>query len=426
MTYPLLKKLDETKNISLKIEILQNVFLRDDALIIIKDNFNALTKRSYFKMIAKKLFYFLANDPASANEELLYLLTIKQISISLLPPRRMDEFLKHIPGFFELVLSRWREIDLNSEQIVTSLTRFALQDEKKLLKLAKKIFTSKNKEGVKHFISCIAYKNGLADYEVFTPFIHTSKIDSIPYLLSSYAYLDEHLSTFLIDHFEEFFCLEKDYKVSFLDNLKYDIPDSLKSKYDYLLKLLQSSPVPMETCRRLNILLANQSDSFIKEYIGSSKITFLNQGSTTQVFLIEDNKILKLCKKKHDSQTIYEHFLLAPTETKIIKDKYGKTKLYVERQAYLEKEYKGIPINETDFDHYFEELKKQHLILHDPHCIRRFTDNFGFLKDYHDAQLVGVSHHEELPDWFKERPMVLLDIDMIVKKESLKSYGLKR
>lgn len=49
-------------------------------------------------------------------------------------------------------------------------------------------------------------------------------------------------------------------------------------------------------------------------------------------------------------------------------------------------------------------------------------DNFGFLKDYKDATLVGVDSYEELPDWFKKRPIVLYDIDMVsYEKDKLKS-----
>lgn len=48
------------------------------------------------------------------------------------------------------------------------------------------------------------------------------------------------------------------------------------------------------------------------------------------------------------------------------------------------------------------------------------------MKDYHDAILVGITSHEELPEWFKKRPLIMYDIDMIQYKnqseESVKVF----
>lgn len=138
-------------------------------------------------------------------------------------------------------------------------------------------------------------------------------------------------------------------------------------------------------------------------------------------FRIGDDKVLKLTSRKHMKDTLTEHFLLAPTKTKIIYNENNEPILYIEKQDYLEKVYNGVAMNDEDLENYFEELRRLNIILHDPHCVKRLYDNFGFLKDYHDATLIGVNSYEELPDWFKRRPLVLYDIDMIRMKEIKKN-----
>ncbi len=410
-----LEKLDNAKTIKLKKGVLANVLIKDDAIWTIKKSFNELTKRDYFPSIVKELFFFLVDFPGYVNEELLYLLTTREKLLHLLSPKQLGELLQYLPGFYEVVLDRFDELNLKNQQLVNNLAGYASQDEDKLLNLAEKIFNSYCIEGIRHFIRYLASNNKVADYSIFKPLIENSLIKSLPSILSEYSYLDDRLRNFLVDHFEMLFALEKSKKMGFLENLKYDLPEEIEEKYRYLLKLFFASNVPMETCGRLNILLEYQQEDFIKEYIGDNDVSFIKAGSAAQAFKIGEDKVLKLSKIKHTWDSIYEHFLLAPTVRNVIRNSSGRPCLYVEKQNYLLQEYNGIPINSEDFDHYFEELERQKLRIYDPHCVRRYTDNFGFLKDYHDATLVGVTDHEELPDWFKKRPMVLLDIDMVKK-----------
>lgn len=79
-------------------------------------------------------------------------------------------------------------------------------------------------------------------------------------------------------------------------------------------------------------------------------------------------------------------------------------------------------MTEQDIENFLMEANKQGLVITDPLCLSKDNDNFGFLKSYKDATLAGVNSYDELPDWFKERPIVLYDIDLVTyKKDQTKS-----
>lgn len=418
MINPFIKRLDNASSPWLRLSILQTTFLRDDAIYIIKESFSELTKRDYFKYIDQKLFYFLVDYTVYARDEIIYLLNSNHSVFHLLTPKQLSDLIRDIPEVLDYVLARFYELDLNNQTLVRDLTLSCINDEDKFLRFAAKIFASKNNDAVPNFIRSLAQDNLLEDYSVLKPLISDARNSSVPTIMSSNVFLDNGLRNFLVDNFMELLELEKKNKMGFIDDLKYDLEDDIKAYYDYLLKLVSASNVPKETIGRLNILLANGGEDFIKDYIGDNDVSYLKAGSTAQAFRIGEDKVLKFAKMKHIPDSVYEHFLLAPTERKIIRDDSFKPILYIEKQDYLSQVYNGIPLGSDDYNNFFEEIKKQHLIVRDPHCLGRYADNFGFLRDYHDATLVGVSSHEELPDWFKRRPLVIFDIDMIIQDKT--------
>lgn len=413
-----LKKMDKAESPWLRVGILETTFPRIDALSIIKGSFNELTKRDYFRYIDQKLFLYLADYPEDAKDEILYLLNSKKSMLHLLSPKQLNHLIQVIPEVFDLVLERFLELDLTSEELVRNLTNAVLDNEKHFLTLSERIFKTKSETVISNFIHTLAYGSDFSDYSVLKPFIKNARVESIPSIMSNHVYLDDNLRVFLVDNFLELYNIEKYRKMDFIDSLKYDLPDDVTKKYEYLLSLLRASNVPKTTINYLNILLANNEESFIKDYIGDNEVRYIKSGSTAQAFRIGEDKVLKLAKMKHMPNSIFEHFLLAPTDRIVTKDDAGKPTLYIERQNFLKQVYNGIPINSDDYDNFFNEAKRQRLIIRDPHCVRRYADNFGFLNDYHEATLVGVDDHEQLPDWFKRRPFVLFDIDMVIEDTS--------
>lgn len=413
-----LKKMDKAENPWLRVGLLETTFPRNDALSIIKSSFNELTKRAYFHYIDQKLFLYLVDYPEDAKDEILYLLNSKKSMLHLLSPKQLNHLIQVIPEVFDLVMERFLELDLTSEALVRDLTNATLGSEKHFMTLAKRIFTSKSETVIRNFIHTLAYGDNFSDYTILKPLIKDARVKSIPSIMSDHTYLDDNLRAFLIDNFLELYNIEKERKMDFIYCLKYDLPDDVKVVFEYLFSLLRASNVPKTTINYLNILLANNAGAFIKDYIGDNEVSYIKSGSTAQAFKIGEDKVLKFAKMKHMPNSIFEHFLLAPTERMVTKDDAGNPTLYIERQKYLKQVYNGIPINSDDYENFFNEAKKQRLIIRDPHCVRRYADNFGFLNDYHEATLVGVDDHEKLPDWFKRRPFVLFDIDMVIKDTS--------
>lgn len=78
-----------------------------------------------------------------------------------------------------------------------------------------------------------------------------------------------------------------------------------------------------------------------------------------------------------------------------------------------------------DIKNFLKEAARQGLKINDPLCRDKKNDNFGFLNSYKDASLVGVESHEDLPEWFKKRPIVLYDIDMVTYTEDNKKQLVK-
>lgn len=160
-----------------------------------------------------------------------------------------------------------------------------------------------------------------------------------------------------------------------------------------------------------SVINANE-ESFIIDCIKGKNVEFEGMGTTRKVFKVGDDYVLKFARNLYCKDNVTEHFLLAPTELKVINFENSRP-IYIEKENYLSKTYDGKKITVEDIENFFREADNQGLIISDPHCIRREDDNFGFLKSYKDATLVGVNSHDELPEWFKKRPLVLYDIDMV-------------
>lgn len=75
-------------------------------------------------------------------------------------------------------------------------------------------------------------------------------------------------------------------------------------------------------------------------------------------------------------------------------------------------------MTDEDIKCFFMELEKQEYVVTNPNCLEKEFSNFCFLKDYHDANTTGFKSAEDLLEWFKERPIVLYDIDLVYKKNA--------
>lgn len=212
-------------------------------------------------------------------------------------------------------------------------------------------------------------------------------------------------------YYSTFFYAESKQKIRFVNNLNY-IDNEIHQKYWEIFRIAKNPIVQNTLDFILSSVINAEEEGFIMNFIKDEEFNYFDKGSTRKVFKIGNDKILKFARFLHSENNITRHFLLAPTALKVISVNNGRH-IYIERQENLSKVYNGIPMTKEDIENFLVEAEKQGLVIEDPLCLNKQTDNFGFLKDYKDATLVGVNSYEELPDWFKKIPIVLYDIDMV-------------
>lgn len=418
-----LRKLDNNNDLWIKSSVLENILARSNANVIIKEIFTELTKRKYFYYLAQPLFDHLLCYPLIFKEEILYMLNFNKNYLRI-NYNQLEVLIYNVPDSIRIIDENFKDFHLQDYKSISLLTKYYILHSRNFAHFLKIIINSNNTDIMHSFFTELTK----ADYDFsFNLIIETLRnleedvnVSSLPATLADFSYNNVKLRDFLVNNFEELMEIEKHNKMKFFCRLKNYLSSDLKSKYAYLYQLYILSAVPAKMESMLDILLEYQEEDFVKKYVQGKDISFLNRGTTSQVFKVGDDKVLKISTEKHIRSTLTRHFLLAPTEMKIIYNEQNEAILYIEKQDLLSKIYNGVPMNKDDLENYFRELDRLNIFLRDPHCVRRHFDNFGFLRDYHDATLVGVNSYNELPDWFKERPVVLFDIDMFTQKLILK------
>lgn len=430
-----LQKLDWSSEYNyLRLDILRTIFDRSDGVSIIKEIFPELSKRDYLRDISSSLLEFLLLHNENFTEEILYLLKTNLINMSELEAHNLEIIIYSVPEAIDIILGelkdlfkripRFELIGSRYHAIINTLTAYIINNRPDLFETyLNSIINFEIPEMIRELFITIIQNEASFDYNLIILALRNCKkndndhsFSDLPYELVGFIHLSDSLKDFLVTNFEELFKYERKNKLNLLFEMRKHIPSSILKEYAYLLKLTNVS-IYHENNTDINTILVNGAEGFIKDYIGDNKVILLGEGTTAEAFRIGDDKILKLASKKYDEETEKEHFLLAPTEELIIKDDKGKIILHVEKQRFHKKVHNGVRINKDDLDNYFTELAKFGLEIQDPHCEAHKFDNFGFLDDYHEAILSGVNNHDELPDWFKKRPLVLFDIDMVKKKE---------
>lgn len=247
-------------------------------------------------------------------------------------------------------------------------------------------------------------------------------LSSLPSKLIFRAMDDEWLNSIIKNNADLFFESEANDKCKFYFNYIDYISDDIKTKFSKFLEFYKKLPYQFGKTKIGEIVtkLYNYDDQInLAKIVGNSDISYLNSGTLSTVYRIDD-KVLKLSTEKYSKTTEGNFFMIAPTKINKIIDEDDNTILIVEEQPFLSDTYNGKRIERDDVVLYMQKIEELGYEVTDPHCKNYETDNFGFLKDYHEATLGEYKSLEDLPDWFKEKPIVLLDVDLIYKKENVK------
>ena len=145
----------------------------------------------------------------------------------------------------------------------------------------------------------------------------------------------------------------------------------------------------------------------------SKQYKFIGNGSTASCYKIGDY-VFKFVNFKWSYEDIIcpnLYLILKNEEEKYIRDNRGIVKLGLEVQKYLKKSADNI--NPEILNLWRNELNKNGYILNDNLVKGECGANAYLLDSYLDAD---TKNPEELPLWFKQNPLVLIDRDMVYRK----------
>lgn len=373
------------------------------------------------------------------KEYTFYLLHNEHVKIIDFQPTEFKNILEHTTWGIDYILDNLHKCldDPKIYEMVNFLTEHVITNNKKYYnKLKEIIFGLKDHELIDNFIaiSIDSYQelnsNDILsslyedpeDYyyqQQTLPFCKKETkmaLSQIPTHLKHYIKNNESIKQLLLENFETFLKAEKKEKMSFIESLYNDLPQEIKDKYKDIYQLYKSYPVYFVD-KYITDIMNHNGTNFLLKYLKDKEIMYLDTGSTTTAFKI-GNEVLKFTRHKHEVNTEKDMFLLAKTLTKNVYDIDKIPILIIEIQKYLGKTHNGKVMTKQDIENFLNELDKQGYEVTDPNCLNRDCCNFGFLGDYKEANIINYNSHEELPEWFKERPIVLYDIDLIYKKDS--------
>lgn len=239
------------------------------------------------------------------------------------------------------------------------------------------------------------------------------------YRLPKWFLIEEKTKKLIKRNFNFFFDFELEQKMKLIDIVGTNTALTQLKKYGLFYNLYKIRPEINEQVDHFlsNVIISGEEDKLLP-YL-SDKTVYLDSGTTTHAYCVED-KVLKLTLQKYCPNAVKDFFLLAPTKTIEIKNDKYDFHLTIELQNYLPKVKNGRKVTKFEIHRFLKELEKQGYLTDDPNNLNLKSDNFGYLLDYHDANLTGIESTDDLPKWFKKRPLVLYDIDKIYKKEITK------
>lgn len=157
------------------------------------------------------------------------------------------------------------------------------------------------------------------------------------------------------------------------------------------------------------------ADKYLEMSVGAKTVTCAGVGSCAYAFKVGDYVIKYSTKKYSLKEDFPQLFLILKNLEEIIqRDKNGRVTSAIEVQQYLSR-----PLESTRRDLlvlFRQELNRLGYILEDKLVDGTCGVNCFYLNDYHDADF---KNPEELPEWFKKDPIVLVDRDLVIPEKKL-------
>lgn len=210
------------------------------------------------------------------------------------------------------------------------------------------------------------------------------------------------------------FVTSKDYQPILIRQYEDLIADELITKFREDYGLFFNNNYDFEAINKIFLFgLSRTLKEYISKYLDLSKdksCEKLRSGSTSDCYRIGDF-VIKLFKRKYSYEDVIcpNLYLIAKNyEELYIRNQRGIVIAGLEVQQYLKRTAKDVS-SET-ISNFFTSLNKAGYHLEDTLVNGSCGDNAFLLETYKDAD---TNKPENLPDWFKETPLVLVDRDCV-------------
>lgn len=240
--------------------------------------------------------------------------------------------------------------------------------------------------------------------------------------LDEYGHLnleyDSSNKRFLLNDIDILFKTSKNYKYELFK--KYSGYLNKKLVYNFSNKLKPFLLIDEEIISNIfSSGLGNDFLMWVEKYLekstGSKVITNAGKGSCTRVFKIGDY-VIKCSNSKWSMEEEIcprNYLIIKNFEEVYVRNDLGEVTGAIEVQKYLSK---SLSINDSKLQLMFlRSLLEDGLVLKDGLVDTTFGSNCFYLDSYLDAD---CDNPEVLPSWFKKDPIVLVDRDLIFKKEN--------
>lgn len=260
----------------------------------------------------------------------------------------------------------------------------------------------KHFEEVKSFILCNYKKNNLA------------------LLLDNYGLGDSRYSSILIKDIDELFKTSKNYKFMIYSNYGEHLDSELYKNFAKLIKPFEEKDLLMVN-HLFNVGLGDNLLEVIQKYMtiatGANYAINARKGSCTITFKVGDYAI-KLSQRKYINTKCPDSFLIAKNyEEYFSRGEDGEINGAIEVQKYFTRPFTLEDSESEQIKEYQEkflaEFEKDGYCVDDNPFAHTAEPNLFYLESYKDAD---CEDPEQLPDWFKKTPLVLVDRDYVYKK----------
>ena len=208
-------------------------------------------------------------------------------------------------------------------------------------------------------------------------------------------------------------------------NMKHSISANIISQFEEMMSSF--SKLPYSAVENIYYHeLGKKMEEYFEKYMDVSRskvIEAIKGGSTSEVLRIGDY-VLKLFYFKWSYEKIIcpnFYFIVKNLEEDYVRDKNGYICAGLEIQPYLKRS--AWNIDKKYFSALEEAIKNAGYFYNDRFLSKEWGDNVRLLDSYLDAD---ISDPENVPEWFKEMPLVLIDRDRIYPDIEDEIFGRRR